>query len=519
MQVLSRKNFILSVALCATLTSSYGESFILNSPQIPRPEQQGGTLDPSQFAHMFAEKKGDLQKHSLSGDEYQSGYVPAPSFEWMGGCLPTAVGMAIFYWDAYMGFDDLLPNNGTSPVDPQNMACLASPEYYADYFNPRDNYTTGLMADKSEDKNYHREDNCVADWMLTSRSVEHLVAGASWDNQHLETLPEWTPTRNPNYKVEVKRQKITTAGTNLTNFITLNTEKVWQMIKTEIAAGRPMTAAVNSGRTYSDCDHTVLIVGFLEQGDTRIVIMNNTWSTYPVYVYYGNNMGPTSSNPSTTGVQQWGIGQIETIRFYKNGEEPKVVFKDGVLYKFRNKVNGAYFFTASREEIDWVNSSGDFDYAGPVLFTGDGSPGEVPIYRFYNMVAGAHFYTASEVERDSVIENLSEVYRFEGVAFTGMPASAVSVYTQWHAYGMTWDADGIDWQPDWFALYNEGYMPVYRCYLPKTSSHYFTTNVDEYRIISKLDPELVVPEGIAWFAKPPTPHIIDYGNGEWLVLE
>jgi len=516
-----KKILISSLLAMVAVSLNADERFIINSPREPRLEQQGGTLDPSQFAHMFSEQKGDLRTHSLTGAEYESGYLPVPSMDWLGGCVPTAVGMALFYWDAYRGFDDLLPNNGTNPVDPQNMACFASPEYFADYFNPQDTYTTGVKPDKSEDGNYHREDNCVSDWMGTSRSVESLIAGASWDDIHVEVLPDLVPKLNPDYRVEVKRQKITTAGTNLTNYITLNTEKVWHLIKSEIAAGRPLVAAANSGRGYSDCDHEVTIVGFVEQGDTRIVIMNNTWSTYPVYVYYGNNLGPNTqySDPHPDGVDQWGIGQVDTIRFYKKGEEPKLEFTDGVLYKFRNKVNGAYFFTNNQSEFDWCKDNADFDYAGPVLFTGDGTPGEVPIYRFYNMVAGAHFYTASEAERDSILQNLSDVYRFEGVAFTGMPASAVSVYTPWHAYGMTWDADGIDWQPDWFALYNDGYMPVYRCYLPKTSSHYFTTNVDEYRIIATLDPELVVPEGIAWFAKPPTPHIIDYGNGEWLVLE
>lgn len=102
------------------------------------------------------------------------------------------------------------------------------------------------------------------------------------------------------------------------------------------------------------------------------------------------------------------------------------------------------------------------------------------VHRFCNSKAGAHFYTANEDEKRYVIEYLSEQYSYEGVAFF------VRSYAQSYS-----DADPSA----------PTYYPVYRCYLPQTSSHYFTASKEEVDYIREnVDPSLIRVEGIAWYS-------------------
>jgi lysyl endopeptidase len=66
----------------------------------------------------------------------------------------------------------------------------------------------------------------------------------------------------------------------------------------------------------------------------------------------------------------------------------------------------------------------DYNYEGIVWYARlrtDNTPGTISIFRFFVPSKGTHFYTASESERDSVIANLSHLYRYEGVAYKAWP--------------------------------------------------------------------------------------------------
>jgi len=49
-------------------------------------------------------------------------------------------------------------------------------------------------------------------------------------------------------------------------------------------------------------------------------------------------------------------------------------------------------------------------------------PTIIPIYRFYSRKSGTHFYTPSAEERDIVIARWSDVWQYEGIAYTVNPA-------------------------------------------------------------------------------------------------
>ena len=93
------------------------------------------------------------------------------------------------------------------------------------------------------------------------------------------------------------------------------------------------------------------------------------------------------------------------------------------LYRFYNVKKGVHFYTASEEERDTLlNTMGDvYRYDGVACNISLTPTGSQPVYRFYNVKKGVHFYTASLAERDSVESRLSGTYRYEGVAYYYAP--------------------------------------------------------------------------------------------------
>lgn len=154
---------------------------------------------------------------------------------------------------------------------------------------------------------------------------------------------------------------------------------------------------------------------------------------------------------------------------------------ESVVQRFYQPATGAYFFTAFRDELEQVILNlPQWRYEGPT-FGVEYAPSEynTPVYRFYNQRAGAHFYTASASERDTVIANLSHQYVYEGVAF----------YVRTQSVG-----------PDPVTLQQREFFPVWRCYLPRTASHYFTSNASEVEYIRRhVDASEMFVEGIAWY--------------------
>ncbi len=110
-----------------------------------------------------------------------------PSYIWHHGCGPTAVGMVVGYWDGN-GRPDLVPGSAatqTSEVDAMMANDSDSPscggpafDHYQDYSCPIDN-SPNLQHDRSLTGGTHA-DNCVADFMQTSKSVYGNYYGWSW---------------------------------------------------------------------------------------------------------------------------------------------------------------------------------------------------------------------------------------------------------------------------------------------------------------------------------------------------
>ena len=145
------------------------------------------------------------------------------------------------------------------------------------------------------------------------------------------------------------------------------------------------------------------------------------------------------------------------------------------VYRFYNMRRGVHFYTASDEEfISVYRSLADFRYEGLVYCIpvgrsdgrGNTNTNEFPLYRFYNRQTGVHFYTMSEAEKNTVQGTLADMYAYEGVA-----------------YYVSDDPSGI---------------PVFRFYLPRKNTHFFTADVRELQLNSGLS-NYYQYEGIGYY--------------------
>ncbi len=150
----------------------------------------------------------------------------------------------------------------------------------------------------------------------------------------------------------------------------------------------------------------------------------------------------------------------------------------------------------------------------------------VPLYRFWYNGQGEHFYTIDEAEKQWLIDNYSDIWIPEGIAYNVLPLdttepNARPVYRFWsshdgyhsHFYTMSEEErDQIirDWPWFWtyedavFAAFPEGQQPsdaypVYRFWYNGGVDHFYTMDEAEKQWLIENYPDVWVYEGIAWY--------------------
>jgi hypothetical protein len=97
------------------------------------------------------------------------------------------------------------------------------------------------------------------------------------------------------------------------------------------------------------------------------------------------------------------------------------------VYRFYNLVTGVHFYTITASEAATVRAQpGTYRDEGIAWYARERtnpSATSIPVYRFFRPSVGTHFYTVSTAERDSIIQNLSGVYNYEGVAYQAWAAN------------------------------------------------------------------------------------------------
>jgi hypothetical protein len=147
------------------------------------------------------------------------------------------------------------------------------------------------------------------------------------------------------------------------------------------------------------------------------------------------------------------------------------------VFRFYNIRTGTHFYTGTTEERDAVISTLGYMYKYEgVAYTIDqwSSSNVVPLYRFYNVRTGTHFYTADESEMNNTLDNLSHIYRLDGITY------------------FVADSPG------------PGATTVYRFYNVRTGTHFYTaTNAERDNVINTMG-SIFKYEGPAFYAYGPT---------------
>ena len=464
-----------------------------------------GGMAPMGDANAWVEAQSRTAHEGQSN--YKSKYLAvAPALN-HGGVFPTCVAMVLMYHNDQLG---LFPSHIRDFLSPEGQSLIASPEYFADYYLPDDSATVHLLQDKSGplgNKTYNwitRADNCIADRCLTSQSFIGLISGMSvitgagdyyslnlnYNGQVIQILSDLNNSGSRalywlGKYIDESRQDVPAGFSHLGSFLelldyeslyfwdkeesdTTASEYYWRLIQEEVDARRPLIALIKQG-PYSEVMRiapTVTVVGYAEDPVRRAFAAYNGQSMEMQW-YFLEDM----------------IQGIIPFNFDVEGFEPgQSALEGNVVHRFYNPTNGAYFFTAFESEAQAVvDNNPVWEYQGPVFEVEYGpAEGNLPVYRFLNTKVGAHFFTMNEAEKASVIANLSHQYQYEGVAFYA------------RADQLLYDPSN----PSGVASY-----PIWRCYLPQTSSHYFTASKAEVDYIQEhVDRSLIYVEGVAWYS-------------------
>ena len=217
------------------------------------------------------------------GGEVLSG---VPQYEWYYGCSPTAGGMIIAYWDSHPSgkWANLVDGDVSSFNDiAKNM--IASSEHIHDYWGDPDPHPG------------EHPDNCIADFMHTSRSEEGLRDGktsrkmvpiglkayANWDNPSTAV--------NEAYNAESWREEVEY----------LEGPFNWEAFKKEIDKGNPLilnlvTYAPDIGEIMG---HSVAAYGYKENMFNLKIYSNEGWKEVTVGGFAVWDTWDTSSSQSS----------------------------------------------------------------------------------------------------------------------------------------------------------------------------------------------------------------------------
>jgi len=223
-----------------------------------------------------------------------------PAYLWRHGCGPTAAGMVIGYWDS-QGYPDLVPGDAstqTAAVDAMiaddggeencNNPVL---NHYTDYACPVER--SKLLPDKSTLGGEVHQNNCLADFMLTSRSSERNKYGWSWFIHVARAFTGYVKLKYP--EVDVQSKNIYWAYFS------------WEDYKEEIDNNRPVVLLVDT-RWYWGTDHFVTGIGYNDE--TMEYGIYDTWD-HEIHWYRWHQNGPG---------ENWGVYGVTTLSLPTTGD-------------------------------------------------------------------------------------------------------------------------------------------------------------------------------------------------------
>jgi hypothetical protein len=213
-----------------------------------------------------------------------------PAYIWKDGCGPTVIGMLCGYYDSH-GFPNLLPGDASTQTTAVNTA-IASTGHYTDYALPKDD-TGPLQLDKSElPLGDEHTDNCIADFMKTSRSI--ILNNYGW-SKGVDIKPSWE-----NYIANFASDYVGSATQYYFNDIS-----VWDTLVNNVDKNKPMLLLVDTGGDNLT-DHFVIVNGYKIESDIKYYGCFNTWDlTQHWYAFAQMASGVT-----------WGVARCYTFSIH-----------------------------------------------------------------------------------------------------------------------------------------------------------------------------------------------------------
>lgn len=231
----------------------------------------------------------------ISQKDIQAQYVISgvPAYYWRYGCGPTALGMIIGYYDEH-GFSDLFtgPSMTQTPVVQQS---IASDEHYSDYSLPLD-YYPNIIPDLSENPpGDEHSNNCIADFMLTSRSAESNYYGWSWSSHIADAYINYISSVSSN--------------SGQCQYYYFNSFTFSDYMQ-EINSDRPMMALVDTDADGST-DHFITLIAYKQESGIDYYGCYHTWDT-DLHWYEFEQIAVS---------QSWGISVLYTFQMNLTGIE------------------------------------------------------------------------------------------------------------------------------------------------------------------------------------------------------
>jgi Repeat of unknown function (DUF5648) len=138
-------------------------------------------------------------------------------------------------------------------------------------------------------------------------------------------------------------------------------------------------------------------------------IQNTTlYGSYFFTIYDSEKTSALSLNPN------W---KLEGPAFYAS---PAAGTDLSPVYRFRNKVNGSYVFSIYEEERQSLNTTYASTFAEEgVAWHARQTPaaGFTELYRFRNKTNGTYLFTAYNAERQAIVDGFADTFVYEGVAY------------------------------------------------------------------------------------------------------
>jgi len=238
---------------------------LLSCPQ----QSRTGPIPPPEVLKRDVENQINKLNKLLSENS-----LPVPSYLWRHGCGPTALGMVIGYYDI-LGYDDLIPGSAVTQTDQVNQVIASggdqnnpfppgSESHYEDYAIPEDSWPNMIDDDYITQGRIPHTDNCIADYMHTSKSTFDNYYGWCWSDDIGSAFVDYVRQQNSNYSVEFQ------------DYYFYNGTLNWSILTTEIDLHRPMVFLVDTDGDNST-DHFVTVIDYRTQGPNNEYGCWDTW--------------------------------------------------------------------------------------------------------------------------------------------------------------------------------------------------------------------------------------------------